>query len=152
ATVVAFPGGWLAARFGNRNMLISGLALMTVGGAVMTAAPDYPFLLVGRVIAGSGTALMSVVVSKLVLDQVPPALMATLMGTFIAGFGMGFALGQSLLPLLGGWRTAMGACATLCVLSLAAAALTVPRTPSSVGAAQEFRLLPGTLVPLLLMS
>jgi predicted MFS family arabinose efflux permease len=151
-TAVTLPGGWLAARFGDRNMLLVGLGLMAAGGALMTIAAGYPLLLTGRIVSGSGTALLSVVLTKLVLDHVPKALMAVLMGAFVSTYPLGCALGQSLLPLLGDWRLAMAASALLCGLCLFVTVATVPGVSTSGSSARAFQLMPGTLVRLLLMA
>src|SRR5262249_1736461 len=45
---LAFPGGWLMARYGDRAVLLLGIGLMTAGGALMTLASGFPALLAGR--------------------------------------------------------------------------------------------------------
>lgn len=152
-TVLAFPGGWFAARFGDRTILLVGLGLLTLGGAVMTAAPGYTELLAGRLLAGTGSALLAVVQSKLVMQYVPKPLLAVLMGTYIAGHGVGCALAPSVLPLLGSWQLAMAACAVLCAVCLVVSMVTIPaRQAAADPAAGAFLLKRGTLPRLLMAS
>jgi MFS family permease len=100
----ALPGGWLIARMGDRRMVLAALALMVIGGGQMAIAPNYQILLAGRVLSGTGAAMLSVVIPKIVFDQVPPERLAGLMGGVLAGYPLGFALALLFLPLLGSWR------------------------------------------------
>jgi predicted MFS family arabinose efflux permease len=149
---VALPGGWLAAAFGDRRMLLVGLGLMTGGGAAMALATGYPMLLAGRVVSGTGYCLLQVVQTKLVLDYVPKERLALLMGTYIAGYALGCALGPSVLPLLGGWQRAMAGSAALAAAALITSAATLPAKGGSEAAPGSFRLMPGTWRPLLLAT
>jgi predicted MFS family arabinose efflux permease len=149
---VALPGGWLAATFGDRRMLLVGLGLMTGGGAAMAVAAGYPMLLAGRVVSGTGYCLLQVVQTKLVLDYVPRERLTNLMGTYIAGYALGCALGPSVLPLLGGWQMAMAASAGLAAVALIASAAMVPAKGGSEAAPGNFRLMPGTLGRLMLAT
>src|SRR5262249_22310832 len=88
----ALPGGWLIARMGDRRMVLASLALMVSGGVLMAVAQNYQVLLVGRVLSGTGAALLSVVTPKIVFDQVPPERLTGLMGGVLAGYPLGFAL------------------------------------------------------------
>jgi predicted MFS family arabinose efflux permease len=151
--VAALPGGWLIARMGDRRMVLVSLALMTIGGGLMAIAPNYPILLAGRTVAGTGAAMLSVVVPKIVFDQVPPERQTTLMGGVLAGYPLGFAFALLFLPLLGSWRLAMGLCALICALAFVAASATITRSAvSGAASAGSFRLAPGTAGPLLLIS
>ena len=89
---VALPGSWLIARMGDRRMVLASLALMAIGGGLLAIAQNYQVLLAGRVVSGTGAAMLSVVVPKIVFDQVPPDRLTGLMGGVLAGYPLGFAL------------------------------------------------------------
>jgi predicted MFS family arabinose efflux permease len=107
---VALPGSWLIARMGDRRMVLTSLALMGIGGGLMAMAQNYPILLAGRVLSGTGAAMLSVAGPKIVFDQVPPERLTSLLGGVLAGYPLGFAFSLSFLPLLNSWRLAMGLC------------------------------------------
>ncbi len=97
--------------------------------------------------------MLSVVVPKIVFDQVPPGRLTGLMGGVLAGYPLGFALALLFLPLLGAWRLAMGVCALLCAVAFVAASAIITRSAvSRTTSASGFRLAPGTVAPLLLIS
>jgi predicted MFS family arabinose efflux permease len=149
----ALPGGWLILRMGDRRMVLVSLASMVIGGGLMAIAQDYQLLLAGRVLSGTGAALLSVVTPKIVFDQVPPERLAGLMGGVLAGYPLGFALALLFLPLLDSWRLAMGLCVVVCAVAFVAAFAIITRSAvSGATAAGGFRLAPGTAGPLLLIS
>jgi predicted MFS family arabinose efflux permease len=149
----ALPGSWLIARMGDRRMVLASLALMAIGGGTTAFAQNYQVLLAGRVVAGSGAAMLSVVVPKIVFDQVPPERLTGLMGGVLAGYPLGFALALLFLPLFGSWRLAMGVCALVCAVACVAASAIITRSAvSGATSAGGFRLAPGTAGPLLLIS
>jgi predicted MFS family arabinose efflux permease len=131
---------------------LTSLALMVLGGGLMAMAPNYSLLLAGRVASGTGAAMLSVVGPKLVFDQVPPDRLPGLMGGVLAGYPLGFALALLFLPLLDSWRRAMGVCALLCAVALAASFVTITPSLSGATATRGFRLAPRTVTPLLLIS
>jgi predicted MFS family arabinose efflux permease len=149
----ALPGGWLIARMGDRRMVLASLALMAIGGGLMAIAQNYQILLAGRVLAGTGAAMLSVVIPKIVFDQVPPEKLTILMGGVLAGYPLGFALALLFLPLLDSWRLAMSLCALVCAVAFVAASAIITRSAvSGATSAGGFRLAPGTVAPLLLIS
>lgn len=149
----ALPGGWLIARMGDRRMILVSLALMVIGGGLMAIAQNYPILLAGRVLSGTGAAMLSVVVPKIVFDQVPPERLTSLMGGVLAGYPLGFAFALLFLPLLVSWRLAMSLCALVCAVAfVAASAIVTHSAVSGATSAGGFRLAPGTAGPLLLIS
>ena len=138
---------------GDRRLVLASLALMVVGGGLMAIAQNYQVLLAARVVSGTGAAMLSVVVPKIVFDQVPPDRLTGLMGGVLAGYPLGFALALLFLPRLGSWRLAMGVCALVCAVAFVAASATIKHS-AVVGAtsARGFRLAPRTAAPLLLIS
>ncbi len=66
--VLAIPGGALAARFGEKRVVILSLWLMALGLAVMALLPGWGAAMTGRLIAGIGGILMNVIMTKMVVD------------------------------------------------------------------------------------
>src|ERR1700730_17301867 len=60
-TVLAFPGGAIAARLGDKRVVLIGLALMIFGELMMALAPAWSMQIAGRFLAGSGGILLNVV-------------------------------------------------------------------------------------------
>ena len=65
---IALPGGALGRRFGDKTMVLVGLALMMLGGLLMAFWPSWSAQVAGRVIAGLGGVLLNVLMSKMVTD------------------------------------------------------------------------------------
>ena len=48
----AVPGGWFGKRFGDKRVVLVGLAMMTLGGALLAASQAYEVMLFGRLLSG----------------------------------------------------------------------------------------------------
>ncbi|MFZ4407068.1 MAG: MFS transporter [Paracraurococcus sp.] len=127
---VALPAGWLLARFGDRRILLAGLGLMALGGLVLALAPDFGLALVGRLVAGSGSALLTIACAKRVLDRFAGPALAPAMGVMLSAWPIGIAAALLLMPLAGdAWRTGLLGSAALCALALPLLAWAVPAGP-----------------------
>ncbi len=58
--VLALPGGAIGKRYGDKLVVMTGLALMTVGGLIMTFSLTWHLELLGRLLAGVGGVLLNV--------------------------------------------------------------------------------------------
>src|ERR1041385_924900 len=65
--VIALPGGMLAQRFGAERVVLSGLILMALGGALM-GVESVPLVFAGRLISGLGAVFINVLMTKMVTD------------------------------------------------------------------------------------
>ncbi len=101
----ALPGGWLGDRFGDKRVVVTGLAMMCAGGALMVPALNYPVMLAGRLVAGVGAVLLNVLVSKMVTDWFAERRLPTAMGILISSWPLGIALA---LVILGPLEAAFG--------------------------------------------
>jgi len=127
---VALPAGWLLARFGDRRILLAGLGLMALGGLVLALAPDFGLALVGRLVAGGGSALLTIACAKRVLDRFAGPALAPAMGVMLSAWPIGIAAALLLMPLAGdAWRTGLLGSAALCALALPLLAWAVPAGP-----------------------
>jgi len=111
--VFSLPGGLLGQRYGAKNVVLVGLALMVVGG-VLTATASFPIVAGGRLISGIGAVLINVVMTKMVTDWFAGREIVTAMSIFITSWPLGLALGLISFPALAAavsWGTAMFAAA-----------------------------------------
>ena len=122
--IYQYPGGWVGDRYGRRSALLLFVGLAAAGYAVYLAAPSWPFVFLGLVLAMAWTSMASPTLFAVVGDALPKGRRA-----------MGFTV-QSILrrvpilvaPTLGGIAIATyglrdGMRAGLCV-SLVLAAVT----------------------------
>src|SRR5580693_5153414 len=61
-TFVSIPSGVMGQRFGAKRVVLTGLALMVVGGA-MTASDSFALAFAGRLISGVGGIAMSIMLT-----------------------------------------------------------------------------------------
>src|SRR5262249_60903155 len=64
---ISVPSGYLSRRFGDKNIVVAGMVLMIIGG-LLTAGPNYGVLLAGRLLSGTGGAILVVVMLKMIID------------------------------------------------------------------------------------
>jgi len=154
-SLVALPGGVLAQRFGDKAIACTGLAAMTVGGALMGAVESTGALTVGRLLGGTGAVLLNVVLTKMVTDWFEGHGVAKALGVLITSWPLGIALALVVLPPLvavSHWAAAMHAGAALSALSLLLVAVLYRAPRASATAPLHFRiaLLPRELALVLL--
>ncbi|HEU0158995.1 MAG TPA: MFS transporter, partial [Hyphomicrobiaceae bacterium] len=95
---LAYPGGSVGRRFGDRPVVLAGLALMVVGGAIMAFVPTWSGQIVGRLVAGVGGVLINVLMSKMVTDWFAGRDIATAMAVFVNSWPVGIAAALVVLP------------------------------------------------------
>jgi predicted MFS family arabinose efflux permease len=110
--VIALPGGMLGQRFGERRLVLIGLALMAAGGLGMAASESFAAASAGRIVSGIGGVLLNVLLAKMVADWFRDKEMATAMGVMLTSWpiGMGLALATlGTLAAVSSWRGAVHA-------------------------------------------
>ena len=101
AAIMTAPVGWMAARFGKRNFLITALAGFTIASMACGAAQSLNEMVLFRLIQGCFGAALGPLSQTVMLDMYPPAKR----GQMMAIWGMGVMLGPILGPTLGGVLT-----------------------------------------------
>ncbi len=96
--VLALPGGAIGKRFGDKPTVLVGLALMICGGLIMALTGVLASANCGRLMAGIGGVLLSVVMAKMVTDVFVGKEIATAMGILINSWPFGIALALLALP------------------------------------------------------
>ena len=128
----AIPGGWFGKRFGDKRVVLTGLAMMTLGGATLAISEVYEVMFVGRLVSGLGAVLLNVLVTKMVTDWFAEHRIATAMGVLISSWPLGIAIALLTLSPLESWiglRLTFFVPVAICAIALllVAAVYTNPR-------------------------
>lgn len=121
--VMAMPGGALGARFGDKRVVMAGLALMAAGALGSCLATSLAGVAAGRLAAGVGAVLLNVLMTKMVTDWFSGrASLFLAMAIFVNSFPIGVGLAAGVFgPLAAdvGWRGLVAATSVLAALALA---------------------------------
>jgi MFS family permease len=107
--ILALPGGAIGQRFGDKKTVLAGLALMIVGSLIMAFSPSWAGQISGRLVAGIGSVLMSVLMMKMVADWFTGKEISTAMAIFVNSWPIGIAVSLLALPPIGVAYGASGA-------------------------------------------
>ncbi len=99
--VLALPGGAVGQWFGDKRTVIAGLLLMIAGGCIMAVSSTWGGQICGRLVAGVGGVLMSVLMTKMVADWFAGKELATAMGILVNSWPIGIAASLLVLPPIG---------------------------------------------------
>lgn len=99
----AIPSGWLGKRFGDKRLVIAGLAMMTCGGALLVTSQVYEVMFAGRLLSGIGAVLLNVLVTKMVTDWFTGHRIVTAMGILISSWPLGIAIALLTMGPLTEW-------------------------------------------------
>jgi predicted MFS family arabinose efflux permease len=124
----ALPGGFLVKRFGDKRLLLIGLAMMATGGVVVGVFDSYDGALVGRILSGSGSVVLTVVATKMVVDWFAGKETRTGLGIMLAAWPFGIALGLASQGWIGetfSWQAVMYVTAGISIVALVGAAILV---------------------------
>lgn len=110
--VLALPGGFLGRRFGEKRLVLGGLALMAIGGGVSGIGDSYSWLVAGRAITGIGVVLQFVLMTKMLVDWFAGRELLLAMALYLNGWPVGIGLAlvtQVNLANAMGWRAVFAA-------------------------------------------
>jgi predicted MFS family arabinose efflux permease len=96
--VVAYPGGSLGKRFGDKQIAILGLALMVVGGLIDGTSLNYATFFGGRLIAGTGAVLLNVLLLKMATDWFLGREIGTALALLVSSWPIGIGIALIVLP------------------------------------------------------
>lgn len=133
--LIAIPGGWFGKEFGDKRAVLIGMAMMTLGGAMIASSKVYEVMMIGRLISGTGAVLLNVLVTKMVTDWFAGQRIVLAMGILISSWPFGIAAALLVMAPLAeayGLAWAFTAPVVLCSISilLIAAIYTPPDTPA----------------------
>ena len=130
---LALPAGLLGRRMGLERLAILGLVLMAAGGEVLAVAAGYPAAAAARLLAGSGNALLSVLVSAMVAEWFRDRELSTALAIVFDSWPFGLAAAIAAFPALAAttdsWRWAIHAASAACALAALLVAATY-RSPT----------------------
>ncbi len=102
ATAVATPTiGWLASRFGRRNVLLISIIGFTTFSFMVGSSVSIGEVVLARILQGTAAAAFSPLAQAILLDAYP----RERHGTAMAILGVGILVGPILGPILGGFLT-----------------------------------------------
>ena len=140
---VAVPLGLLARRFGERPVLGTGLAIMTLGAIGAGLATGPLGIGIGRAVAGIGAVSMVVIQGKILADWFPGKRLIGAISWSVCAWPVGVGLGQIVQAPLAqamGWRAAFLSGAVLSALALAAFLAFYRPAPGAVQVPRAFSL------------
>jgi MFS family permease len=107
---IALPGGLLGARYGDKRLVLIGLALMAVGGLWLARAAS-PFEAdAARIASGAGAVVLNVLLTKMVADWFEGSERILAMSILVNAWPIGIGIALFALGPLGqaiGWRAAI---------------------------------------------
>ena len=98
---LAFPGGAIGQKFGDKRTVLGALILMLIGSLAMALSDSWTVQITGRLIGGAGGVLLNVQMTKMVADWFAGKEIATAMAIFVNSWPAGIALSLLTLPLIG---------------------------------------------------
>ena len=93
--------GWLASRFGRKNLLLTSVAGFTCSSFLCGLAPNLPLLVLFRIVQGASGGCLQPLSQSVLLEAFPPEQRGKAMGFW----GLGIVVAPVMGPVLGGWLT-----------------------------------------------
>lgn len=132
ATAIIIPvSAFLKKSFKMKNLFITAVCLFIVGTLLCFLAPNFPILLLGRIIAGCGTGLSMPLMFNIVVDQTPFKNMGLMMGIATMVTAVGPAVGPTyggIMVDMFGWRMTFLALIPVLILALIMGVATIQQS------------------------
>ena len=120
--VIALPGGMLGARFGDKRMVLLGLALMIAGAIGFSLAEGIAGASLARAAMGVGAVILNVLLVKMVTDWFAGKEMVLAMSMLVSTWPVGIGIALLTLGTLAkeaSWQAAVLATAAMAGLGMA---------------------------------
>jgi predicted MFS family arabinose efflux permease len=112
----------LGKRFGDKQVVLAGLAMMALGGVLVGMADDYATAVAGRTLSGCGGVLLNILLTKMTMDWFARRELVLAMAILVNSWPFGIALAlvsQSAAAVAFGWPAVLYGTAGLSLLSFA---------------------------------
>ncbi len=132
--ILALPAGLLAGRLGAKRLALLGLVLMAAGSFLLARSDGYALAAAARLLAGSGNALLSVLVSAMVADWFRGRELSTALAILFDSWSFGLALTIAALPFIAehaSWRRAIDLTGIACLAAALLLALSYRAPPAT---------------------
>ena len=132
--ILAFPGGLLGKRFGDKRIVMIALVLMATGGLIMGFSDSYAYCVTGRLLSGIGSILLNVLLTKMIADWFAGKEIITAMAILVSSWPFGISIGLislGKLAAISSWQTVMYLTSGACLIALTFVAV-LYRTPPSL--------------------
>jgi MFS family permease len=119
--IIALPGGLLGRRFGDKRLVLVGLALMGIGGIWLGFSQSFAEANAARGLSGIGAVMLNVLVTKMVADLFDGKERLLAMSILINSWPIGIGVALLVVGQLGqheGWQWGMFATAVFAVIGL----------------------------------
>jgi predicted MFS family arabinose efflux permease len=129
----ALPGGLLGRRFGDKRLVLVGLALMGIGGTWLGVAESFTAANAARFTSGIGAVILNVLMTKMVTDLFAGRERLLAMSVLINAWPIGIGISLAVIGPLGelaGWRWGVASSAIFAMIGLAVVA-TFYRPPAA---------------------
>ena len=135
----ALPGGLLGQRFGDKRLVLIGLALMAIGGTGLALADSFVAANAARFVSGIGAVILNVLITKMVTDLFDGRERLLAMSVLINAWPIGIGIALLVIGPLAeaaGWRWGVASSAGFALIGLAlvAAVYRAPVAEASVPA------------------
>jgi len=117
--VLALPGGFIGQRFGDKQVVVTSLVLMFIGGVLIGSSDSNRMVSVGRFISGVGAVLLNVMLTKMTTDWFAEREIVLAMAILINAWPIGIGIALITLGPLGealSWSVAFYATAAAAVV------------------------------------
>lgn len=130
----ALPAGLLGRRFGDTRITFLGIAMMAAGGFVMGLGDSYDTVLLGRILSGAGSVLLTVLATKIVADWFSGREIVTALAILMNSWPVGIALGlvsQGAIAEAWGWQAVFLSTGFVCLGGVALVVLAARVRPEA---------------------
>jgi predicted MFS family arabinose efflux permease len=133
---LSLPGGMLGPRFGDKRVIVGGLACMTAGAVLLAGSGSFALALAGRLLSGVGAVVLNAQLTKVVTDRFAGREIATALGILLTSWPLGIAVAMATLGFVAAsasWQSAMVVTAAFTALSLVVLVLLYRDAPAAPG-------------------
>lgn len=131
--VIALPGGLLGRKFGDKRLVLVGLAMMGMGGLWLGLSSTFAEANAARCVSGVGAVMLNVLVTKMVADWFDGKERLLAMSILINSWPIGIGIALLVVGQLGetvGWQWGMFSTALFAAMGFAAVAA-IYRAPTA---------------------